>query len=141
MLISDPFTVALKRLAIAVAAAAILATGAIAEEATYGDVDLTGLARNSWPLNPPGESKAMVCNVKGTRGVLTIRAEPKADAAAARRLERLAIVVLDTRERQGNWIKVLSASRTHTTDGKRQAVESLPVTGWAHDDYLCDFLD
>lgn len=132
---------AMKRLAIAVTAAATLATAAMAEEATYGAVDLTGLARNSWSLNPPGESNAMVCNVNGPDGFLTIRAAPTADSAAARQLKRLAIVVVDTGDRQGNWIRVLSAHRTHTTDGQPQAFKALPVEGWAHDNYLCDFLD
>ncbi len=49
-----------------------------AEYATYGEVELTGLAReNSWPLNPPGNDNAMVCNVNGPDGFLAIRAEPQ----------------------------------------------------------------
>jgi len=135
----------MKHLMIAAVVASTLATafatGAIAEEATYGAVELTGLARNSWPLNPPGESNAMVCNVNGPDGFLTIRTAPSSEAGAARMLKRLAIVVVDTSDRQGNWIRVLSAHRTHTTKGERQAFKPLPVTGWAHDNYLCDFLD
>jgi hypothetical protein len=131
----------MKAVAIAVAAAATLATSAMAEEATYGAVDLTGLARNSWGLNPPGESNTMVCNVNGPDGFLTIRTAPSSNSGSARELKRLAIVVVDTSERQGNWIRVLSAHRTHTVDGKPQAFKALPVAGWAHDNYLCDFLD
>lgn len=114
---------------------------ALAETATYGSVDLTGLARNSWPLNRPGESNAMVCNVKGPDGFLTIRKSPSASSASARKLKRLAIIVVDTRIRSGNWIRVLSAHRTHTVQGSRQSLKDLPVRGWAHDRYLCDFLD
>lgn len=132
---------AMKHLRIAVIATAISATAAMAEEATYGAVDLTGLARNSWSSNPPGESNAMVCNVNGPDGFLTVRDAPASGAAAMRKLERLAIVVVDTSDRQGHWIRVLSAHRTHTTEGQPQAFKALPVAGWAHDGYLCDFLD
>ena len=131
----------MKRITLAAVAAATLAKSAVAEQATYGAVELTGLARNSWPLNPPGESNTMVCNVNGPGGFLTIREAPTSQSASARKLERLAIIVVDTGERQGNWIRVLSAHRTHTTDGQRQDHKALPVYGWAHDNYLCDFLD
>lgn len=112
-----------------------------AEEASYGKIDLTGLARASWDLNPPGVSAAMVCNVNGPDGFLSIRSGPGTSHKVKRRLKRLAIVDIDTRQRRGNWIRVETAYRTHTTNGARQAMKSLSVTGWAHDGYLCDFID
>lgn len=114
---------------------------ALAETATYGNVDLTGLARDSWSLNPPGESNAMVCNVKGSDGFLTVHKKPAAGSASARKLKRLAILVVDTSQRRGNWVKVLSAHRTHTVQGSPQTFKNLPVKGWADDRKLCDFLD
>lgn len=113
-----------------------------AEVATYGAVDLTGLARESWPYNPPGPSNAMVCNVNGPDGFLSIRACTQPGCPSVRQLKRLAIVFVDTRVRQGHWVYVTGAYRTHSEDGDRLA-ESKPLTvrGWAHDGYLCDFLD
>jgi len=124
-----------------VLALAVPAVPAVAEDASYGAIDLTGLARNSWGLNPEGEDNAMVCNVNGPDGYLTIRAEPSSKSAPMRKLNRLAIVVVDTRVRDGNWVRVITAYRTHNKHGERQALKNLPVSGWAHDGYLCDFLD
>ena len=129
------------RVSLAAALIAGLAGGAGAEDRAYGTVDLTGLARESWPLNPAGPQAAMVCNVNGPDGFLSIRAAPGVEAKVMRRLKRLAIVEVDTTRRQGNWVAVLTAYRTHTTEGQRQETRALPVTGWAHDGYLCDFLD
>ncbi len=112
-----------------------------AERANYGSVDLTGLARVSWPDNPPGPSNTMVCNVNGPDGYLSIRSGPGTQHSVNRNLKRLAIIEVDTRHRRGRWAKVLTAYRTHTIDGVRQGDKSLHVTGWAHDGYLCDFLD
>lgn len=112
-----------------------------AEMASYGTVDLTGLARVNWPLNPPGESYAMVCNVNGPDGFLSVRSGPGTDFKILRRLERLAVVTVDTAERRGHWVRVISAHRTTTRDGAPIAYRDLHVSGWAHDGYLCDFID
>ena len=113
-----------------------------AEEATYGEIDLTGLARNSWGYNAPGSDSAMVCNVNGPDGYLTIRNGPGSDYASNRKLNRLAILDIDTSDRDGHWVWVNTAYRTHTKNGRRLAKDKdLYVTGWAHDSYLCDFLD
>ncbi|MGL5011679.1 MAG: hypothetical protein ACRC6I_17520 [Paracoccaceae bacterium] len=112
-----------------------------AETASYGDVELTGLARESWPLNPPGPSFAMVCNVNGPDGFLTIRAAPDSAAASQRMLKRLAIVEVDTGDRRGHWVRVLGAHRVTDENGREAPYRDLPVRGWAHDDYLCDFID
>jgi len=119
----------------------LIGSSAGAETATYGAVDLTGLAKNSWNLNPPGLTNTMVCNVNGPDGYLTIRSEPSSNASSARKLKRLSIVVVDTRQQRGSWVKVTEAYRTHTTAGQRQTLKNLPVKGWAHSNYLCDFLD
>lgn len=118
-----------------------MASSALAETATYGDVDLYGLSRNnSWPLNPPGNDFAMVCNVNGPDGWLAIRSGPGTNFTAKRKLKRLSILEIDTRERKGHWVKVRTAHRDHTPNGRLQAHKNLHVTGWAHDDHLCDFI-
>ncbi|QUJ75202.1 hypothetical protein KDD17_09205 [Sulfitobacter albidus] len=127
--------------ALFLAGALALATPATAEVAVYGEVDLTGLARDSWALNPGFDShNTMVCNVNGPDGYLSIRSGPGSDFEAVRRLNRLAIVVVDADERRGRWVRVLRAYREVTKDGTGQPFRDLPVQGWAHDGYLCDFI-
>lgn len=118
------------------------ASFAVAEERTYGAVDLTGLSRDTdWPYNTAGQSYAMVCNVNGPDGFLSVRAGPGSDYAQVRAFNRLAILTVDTSQRRGNWVRVVDGARTHTKDGARQDYNPLPVSGWAHDGYLCGFLD
>ncbi len=117
------------------------ATSASAESRTYGGVSLTGLARNSWHLNAPGPQAAMVCNVNGPDGWLAVRSGPGAKYKAKRKLKRLAILEVDTSQRRGRWVRVLTAFRDRTTSGRPQAFRKLNVIGWAHDGYLCDFVD
>ena len=131
----------MKRLAATALISMLLISPTAAETRTYGLVDLTGLARASWDLNPLGESNAMVCNVNGPDGFLTIRAHPTSNSKANRHLKRLAIVVVNTRERVGKWVRVVTTHRTHTPNGRPQPHKNLHVSGWAHSDYLCDFLD
>ena len=114
---------------------------AMAENRTYGQVWLTGLARNSWHLNSPGLENAMVCNVNGPDGFLTIRACADTSCASERKLERLAIVVVDTSQRYGRWVRVVDAYRSVDKYGRPLSkVKNLTVQGWAHDGYLCDFI-
>jgi hypothetical protein len=123
-------------------AACLVAGSAAAETADYGRISLGGLARDtSWPYNAAGVSFAMVCNVNGPDGFLTIRTGPGSDYASARKFNRLVVVEVDTRQRQGNWVRVLGGYRNHDKNGKPQEYKNLPVTGWAHDGYLCSFLD
>ncbi|MFV0408257.1 MAG: hypothetical protein ACK5LJ_00715 [Paracoccus sp. (in: a-proteobacteria)] len=121
----------------------LFAPMAVAEQAEYGHIELTGLARLSWPLNPPGLSYAMVCNVNGPDGFLSIRQGPGTQYGINRNLKRLAIVTVDTAQRQGHWIRVTDAYRNHTVDGRDLpgGYRLLPVQGWAHDGYLSDYLD
>lgn len=129
---------------IAAMLAALVVTAApagVAETRDYGAIYLNGLARDSWPLNPPGVSYAMVCNVNGPDGFLSVRAGPGTDAPIRRKLNRLAILEVDTRHRSGHWIRVNTAFRSHSKTGRPIAHKSLHVEGWAHDGYLCDFLD
>ncbi|MCQ0987229.1 hypothetical protein [Jiella marina] len=115
---------------------------AVAETADYGQIELTGLSRDvSWPLNPAGPAYAMICNVNGPDGYLSIRTAPGSQHGEARRLKRLAIVEIDTRERRGHWVRVLDAHRSFTSEGRKQDFKHLPVTGWAHDGYLCSYVD
>lgn len=118
----------------------LVAMPAMAEDAEYGAVWLTGLARDSWPLNPLGESSAMVCNVNGPDGYLSVRAGPGTEYEIRRNLKRLVIFTVDTRQRQGHWIRVLDAHRNTDEDGNNILFKHLPVVGWAHDGYLCDFI-
>lgn len=122
--------------------AALLAAGsAHAEDRTYGNVYLSGLARDSWGYNAPGEQYAMVCNVNGPDGYLSVRSGPGTEYSAERNLKRLAILTVDSSQRQGHWVRVVTAQRTHSTDGYPIEPKSLHVSGWAHDGYICDFID
>jgi hypothetical protein len=128
--------------ALTLIAAALMAAPATAEQADYGAIELTGLSRDvAWPHNAAGESYAMVCNVNGPDGFLSIRTGPGTGNPVARRLNRLARVRVDTRQRRGNWVRVIDAGRSFTTEGIRQQYKALPVSGWAHDGYLCSFID
>lgn len=113
------------------------------KEKIYGDIVLTGQASSSWPLNPPGESFAMVCNLSRDDSAVAIRSGPGSAYEAKRWLNRLAILTVDTRkQRDGQWIAVVDANRSHTIDGKRLSEpKSLAVKGWVNSYYLCDFLD
>ncbi len=117
----------------------VLAFSAFSEEALYGSVELRGLARDSWDLNHYGHSNEMVCNVNGPEGYLSVREGPGTNYAIKRKLNRLAVVVVDTTVRSGRWIKVLDAHRSFSIHGQPQTYKSLFVTGWVHDSYLCDF--
>lgn len=120
----------------------LLALPVQAETANYGRIDLTGLARdNSWPFNPPDLNFVMVCNVNGPDGFLSVRSGPGTEHKIKRKLSRLAILTVDTTNRRGNWVRVVDAHRSHTKDGVPQEYKSLHVSGWAHDGYLCGFLD
>ncbi|WP_341367175.1 hypothetical protein [Yoonia sp. BS5-3] len=120
----------------------ICATAGLAEDRTYGSVYLSGLARvDTWPYNSPGVFSAMVCNVNGPDGFLSVRDGPGSEYEQVRAFNRLAILEVDTRDRIGNWVRVVSGSRTHTPAGYPQEYRALPVRGWAHDSYLCSFID
>ena len=113
-----------------------------AEVADYGNIELTGLSRDvSWPLNEAGEANALVCNVNGPDGFLAIRSGPGTEHETLIKLERLAYVTVDTRERDSNWVRVVGTSRGWTPEGKRAEHEDYGVSGWAHDGYLCSYTD
>jgi hypothetical protein len=123
-------------------ALALLPSLALAEHARYGEVDLNGLARESWNYNPQGVYSAMVCNVNGNDGFLSVRSGPGTGYGIKRNLRRLAILEVDTSYRQGRWIYVRTAYRRHSVYGERLAeVQDLHVEGWAHDSYICNFAD
>lgn len=112
-----------------------------AYDETIGEVWLNGLARESWDYNPPGQSNTMVCNVKNSESFLSVRSGPGTQYQIRRNLKRLAIVVVDTRYRVGNWVKVVTAYRTVSVNGESlNQVKDLHVSGWAYDQYLCDFI-
>lgn len=117
-----------------------LGSSVVAEDRTYGDVYLSGLARTSWAYNPPGIQSAMVCNVNGPDGFLTVRSGPDTSFAKVRAFNRLAILDVNTARRSGRWVRVVHGYRTVTKDGFSQQPKDLPVEGWAHDGYLCDFI-
>lgn len=120
---------------------ALMSAPLAAETAVYGAVDLTGLARQSWALNPNfATQNTMVCNVNGPDGFLSIRSGPGSDFKAVRKLNRLAIVEVDATERRGRWVRVVTAYRTVSPQGRDVPYKPLDVQGWAHDGYLCDFI-
>lgn len=114
---------------------------ASAEYAVYENVELYGLARdNGFVADYKGRASAMVCNINGTDKFLSVRSGPGTEYKIKRKLERLAIIVLDLGQRQGRWIKVKTAYRTHDTDGfQLDYTKPLPVKGWVHDGYLCAY--
>ena len=112
----------------------------MAEQRQYGEVSLSGLARDSWPLNRAGITNAMVCNVNGPDGFLTVRAGPGTSHASVRAFNRLAIMVVDTSQRQGRWVRVTSAYREVDVKGRPKGSKAFKVSGWVHDGYLCDFI-
>jgi hypothetical protein len=127
--------------AFVVVAALMAAPAVVAETAVYGEVDLTGLGNKDWPLNPSFDThNAMVCNVNGPDGFLSIRSGPGSDFKAVRKLNRLAIVEVDDSERRGRWVRVVNAYRTVSPQGLSVPHKPLPVQGWAHDGYLCSFI-
>ena len=132
----------LKKCTLALSLIMSIAAPVGAEEGVYGNIYLGGLARDvSWPLNVRGENQVMVCNVNGPDGYLSVRMGPTTSQPEMRSFNRLANLTVDTRERQGHWVRVLGAHRTHTKNGAPQAYRDLPVVGWAHDNYLCSFQD
>ena len=118
----------------------VFANGADYEE-VIGEVWLTSLARESWDYNSPGRENTMICNVRNSESFLSIRSGPDESYRIKRNLKRLAIVVVDTRYRSGHWVKVVTAYRTVSVNGESlNRVVDLSVSGWAHDNYLCDFI-
>ena len=118
----------------------LLACPAGAEEADYGEVTLTGLARESWPYNPPGDVSAFVCNMNDEGDAMAVRAGPGEDHEVRRSLLRLATVHVDTTQIVGDWVRVLTAYRVVSVDGTTVPERILHVSGWAHTDFLCDFI-
>jgi hypothetical protein len=119
----------------------LVAGAAVAENATYGRIDLLGSATETWELNNFAIHNVMVCNVNGPDGFLSVRSGPGTNFEQVRAFNRIAILEVDVTQRQGRWVRVVNGYRTHTVDGLPQALRELPVTGWAHDGYLCDFQD
>ena len=114
--------------------------GAQAERATYGEVRLNDLARYQWDHRYPSLKQAMVCNVNGPDGFLSVRSGPSTGYSVERSLNRLAILTVDTGSIQGDWIRVETAYRSHTKNGwPLRESKSLHVYGWAHVDYMCAF--
>jgi hypothetical protein len=120
----------------------LAATSVAAEDRTYGSIYLGGLARDvSWPYNDFSDHSVMVCNVNGPDGFLSVRSGPGSNYEQVRAFNRLAILEVDTSHREGNWVRVVHGLRTHTPHGVPQVAKELPVYGWAHDGYLCNFQD
>jgi hypothetical protein len=128
------------RAVIALLLAISLAPPVLAERAQYGSVMLVGLARDNWSSTGSSNAYAMVCNVNGPDGFLTVRSGPGTDFAKVRAFNRLSILQLDTSQRRWRWVRVVDGFRITTKDGAPQARKNLTVQGWAHDGYLCSFI-
>ena len=121
------------------AIAMFISLSAFAETGRYGSVYLTG--RAYLPIGS-GISYAMVCDVNGPDGFLSVRSQPLVANNIQRNLKRLAIVQVNANYRRGDWLPVLTAFRNHSEDGDRLADQkNLHVSGWANINYLCDFID
>lgn len=115
-----------------------MAAPAVAERGDFGEVFLNGLAREQSEVRSP--SNAMVCNVNGPDGFLSIRSGPGTQYKVMRNLKQFAVVVYDPSRREGRWVPVLGAHRSTSPSGGPHPYQDLPVKGWAHDGYLCDFI-
>ncbi|MCX7566432.1 SH3 domain-containing protein [Sulfitobacter sp. F26169L] len=121
--------------------ALLTAPPVMAERGDYGYVTLNGLARDIWPQVPNlGAWRAMVCNVNGPDGFLSVRSGPGTDFKVVRSFNRLAVIELDASERRGRWVRVTGAFRHMTPEGRPTSQRNLPVQGWVHNGYLCAFI-
>lgn len=124
-------------IAIALLAGSLMAH---AEYGDYGYVSLDGNSLENGALRPPGLSDVMVCDVNGKDGWLAVRTAPWIADNILRKLERLAILRVDSQQRSGRWIYVREAYRTVDKNGFYiGGVKTLGVSGWVHTDHLCDF--
>lgn len=118
--------------------AALCAAPAAAERGDFGEVYLNGLARDQIESGSP--ENAMVCNVNGPDGFVSVRSGPGTEFKINRNLARFANVQYDPASRQGRWVRILDAHRQTSASGGPHPYKPLPVQGWAHDGYLCDFI-
>lgn len=129
------------RMAILAGVVALCAAPAFAEQRSYNNVLLRGLARDFWVQQPDAKAwRAMVCNVNGPDGFLSVRSGPGTDFKVVRSFKRLAVIDLDLTEWRGRWMRVTGAHRHMSPEGNPVARRNLPVQGWVHDGYLCAFV-
>lgn len=102
---------------------------------------LIGLARSgSFTVPQEAGFSVMVCNLSDPEDYLSIRRGPGTEYPVERSLNRFSFVAVDPNQRDGNWVRVLGAGRDTDVFGRQVPYVDLPVTGWAHDGYLCDYL-
>ncbi|WP_299023974.1 SH3 domain-containing protein [uncultured Sulfitobacter sp.] len=129
------------RLALAAMVLLVSVPPVLAETQFYNNVYLKGLARDYWTKQPEAERwRAMVCNVNGPDGFLSVRSGPGTDFKVVRSFKRLAVINLDLTERRGRWVRVTGAYRHMSPEGRRVTRRELPVQGWVHDGYLCAYV-
>ena len=87
---------------------ALIAPPAMAERGHSGNVYLKGLARDVWPDS--GLWRAMVCNVNGPDGFLSVCAGAGTNFEVVRSFNRLAVLNLDLSQRRGRWVRVTGAT-------------------------------
>lgn len=89
--------------------AALFAAPAMAERGDFGEVYLNGLSRDQ--IEQGTSEIAMVCNVNGPDGYLSVRSGPGTQYKVKRNLKRFANVEYDPTSRQGCWVRILDAYR------------------------------
>lgn len=115
-------------------------TSVFAEYRQYGEVILDGLTVDGANRNSTTHY-AMVCNVNGPDGFLSIRSGPGAKYKARRKLNRLARLTVNPRYQKNGWVPVETADRFYSKNGYRLGrSKSLHVQGWAYGNYICDYL-
>lgn len=117
---------------------ALIAPPAMAERGHSGNVYLKGLARDVWPDS--GLWRAMVCNVNGPDGFLSVCAGAGTNFEVVRSFNRLAVLNLDLSQRRGRWVRVTGGYRNVSQQSNPVARRDLPVRGWVHDGYLCAYV-
>jgi hypothetical protein len=111
-----------------------------AEYGRYGFVSLDGNSRDNGALKPPGFADVMVCDVNGPDGFLAVRTAPWIADNILRKIERLAIMRVDSQQRSGKWIYAREVFRTVDKFGFGVGgTKDLGASGWVHTDHLCDF--
>ena len=124
-----------------VSALAFFPLASSADTGCYGDYCMNDTINNYYDFYthfPGAEVSVWVCNVNGPDGFLSVRDGPGTEYPILRKLERFANVTIDSDDRIGSWVRVLSADREISKNGYDQEYVDLHVAGWAHENFLCD---
>ena len=124
-----------------VSALAFFPLASSADTGCYGDYCMNDTINNYYDFYthfPGSVVYVWVCNVNGPDDFMSVRSGPGTQYPTSGELERFANVTINSDERVGRWVRVLSADRNISKDGYDQKHVDLRVAGWAHQNFLCD---